>query len=92
MPPAARQGDPTGHPGLVASGNPTVLIGNQPAATMSDLHTCMMPPPAGPHGTAPFARGSATVTIGGSPALRMGDTSGCGAPVTFGFPTVTIGG
>lgn len=93
MPPAARVGDPTGHPGVITGpGVPTVLIAGQPAAVVGDLHTCSMPPPAGPHPPSPFPMGSMTVLIGGRPALRMGDVSGCGSPIISGAPTVMIGG
>ncbi len=93
MPPAARIGDPTPHPGSVAGpGVPTVLIGGRPAAAAGDIHSCAMPPNAGPHPPTPFPKGSTTVFVGGRPALRMGDVSGCGAPIVFGEPTVQIGG
>lgn len=93
MPPAARVTDQTTHPGLVAGpGTPTVLIAGLPAATVGDLHTCLMPPNAGPHPTAPFPMGSVTVLIGGRPALRMGDVSACGAVIVTGAFTVMIGG
>lgn len=93
MPPAARVGDPTGHPGTVTGpGVATVLLGGQPAAVVGDLHTCSMPPTAGPHPPTPFPKGSATVLVGGRPALRLGDTAGCGAPIVSGAPTVLIGG
>jgi uncharacterized Zn-binding protein involved in type VI secretion len=93
MPPAARVTDVTSHPGTVAGpGAPNVLIGGLPAATMADVHVCAMPPLAGPHPPAPFARGSATVQIGGRPALRLGDPSACGAVVVTGHPTVQVGG
>lgn len=94
MPPAARVGDPTGHPGVIAPpGVPTVLIAGQPAATVGTLHTCSMPPPAGPHPPAPIAPpGCPTVLIGGRPAARMGDLAACGAPIVAGAPTVLIGG
>jgi len=92
MPPAARVGDPTGHPGAITGpGVGTVLIANQPAAVAGDLHACSMPPTAGPHPPTPFPPGSATVLIGNRPALRVGDVSGCGAPITSGAPTVIIG-
>jgi uncharacterized Zn-binding protein involved in type VI secretion len=71
---------------------PTVLIGGLPAAVVTDLHTCLMPPLAGPHPPAPFAMASSTVMIGGRPALRMGDMSACGAVIVTGAPTVMIGG
>jgi len=93
MPPAARIGDPTAHPGSIAGpGVPTVLIGGMPAAVVGDTHACAMPPLAGPHPPTPIVRGSATVLIGGRPAARVGDTSGCGAPIVIGMPTVLIGG
>lgn len=92
MPPAARVGDPTGHPGVIAGpGVATVLIGGQPAAVLGDTHTCSFPPPP-PHPPTPMAMGSATVSIGGRPAVRVGDASGCGSPVVAGALTVLIGG
>lgn len=93
MPPAARVGDPTGHPGTITGpGVPTVLIGGMPAAVVGDLHACSMPPLAGPHPPTPIAKGSVTVLIGGRPAARVGDLSGCGAPIIMGMVTVEIGG
>jgi uncharacterized Zn-binding protein involved in type VI secretion len=93
VPPAARIGDPTGHPGTVAGpGVSTVLLGGQPAAVVGDMHSCALPPTAGPHPPSPFPSGSATVLIGGRPALRLGDMAGCGAPIVSGAPTVLIGG
>lgn len=92
MPPAARVGDLTAHPGVVTGpGVPNVLIGGMPAAVVGDLHSCAMPPLAGPHPPTPFPVGSFTVLIGGRPALRMGDVSGCGAPIVVGMFTVLIG-
>jgi uncharacterized Zn-binding protein involved in type VI secretion len=93
MPPAARMGDPTGHPGTISGpGVATVLLAGQPAAVAGDLHSCSLPPTAGPHPPSPFPPGSSTVLIGNKPALRVGDKSGCGAPILMGAPTVLIGG
>jgi|RhiMethySRZTD1v2_1073278.scaffolds.fasta_scaffold2833244_2 uncharacterized Zn-binding protein involved in type VI secretion len=93
MPPAARITDPSAHPGMISGpGVPNVLIGGLPAAVVGDLHTCAMPPLAGPHPPSPIVKGSVNVLIGGRPAARMGDLSGCGAPIVMGFPTVLIGG
>jgi uncharacterized Zn-binding protein involved in type VI secretion len=94
MPPAARVGDPSGHPGFVVGpGCPTVLIAGMPAAHVGDMHTCTMPPLAGPHPPSPILPpGCPTVLICGMPAARMGDMSGCGAPIIMGAPTVLIGG
>jgi len=92
MPPAARVGDPTGHPGTITGpGIMTVLIGGMPAAVMGTMHTCAFPPPP-PHPPSPIAKGSATVFIGGQPAARVGDMAGCSAPIVAGAPTVIIGG
>jgi uncharacterized Zn-binding protein involved in type VI secretion len=91
VPPAARVGDPTGHPGIIAGpGVPTVLIGGMPASVVGDMHTCAFPPPS-VHPPTPMALGSFTVLIGGRPAVRLGDIAGCGAPVIVGLPTVQIG-
>jgi uncharacterized Zn-binding protein involved in type VI secretion len=93
MPPAARVGDPTGHPGAISGpGVATVLIGGMPAAVMGDMHACAMPPLAGPHPPTPIVKGSATVFVGGRPAARVGDMSGCGAPIVLGMLLVEIGG
>lgn len=90
MPPAARVGDTTVHGGAVTGpGIPTVLIGKMPAATLGDLHACVIPVPHPP--VTPFVAGSGTVLIGGKPALRVGDSCGCGATVAIGEPTVIIG-
>lgn len=92
MPPAARTGDPTGHPGTVTGpGVATVLIGGMPATVLGDLHACAFPPPAS-HPPTPFTRGSATVLVGGRPAVRLGDMAGCGAPIIAGCLTVVVGG
>ena len=93
MPFAARIGDPTGHPGVIAGpGVPTVLVGGMPAAVMGDNHVCSMPPLAGPHPPSPITLGSLTVLAGGMPMARMGDIAGCGAPIIMGCPLVEVGG
>lgn len=90
MPAAARVTDLTNHGGTITGpGEPTVLIGGMPAAVVTDLHTCAIPPPHPP--VTPFPVGSATVFIGGKPALRVGDVCGCGATAAVGEPTVIIG-
>lgn len=92
MPPAARVGDPTGHPGIITGpGVPTVLIAGKPAAVVGDLHTCSFPPPA-VHPPSSIVAGSSTVLIGGRPAARVGDMAACGATILAGAPTVIIGG
>ena len=92
--PAARLGDLTAHGGAVTSGNPTVLIGGRPAATVGDLHVCPLCSP-GPHVGGPVMVGAPTVLIGGRPAARMGDPCVCAAPapdvIVSGCPTVLVG-
>lgn len=96
--PAARMGDPTAHGGMIVAGFPTVLIGGQPAARLSDMHVCPMVTPGVPpvpHVGGPIAMGSATVLIGNMPAARMGDMATCTGPpdvILSGCPTVLIGG
>ena len=93
--PAARIGDMTAHGGVIILGLPTVLIGGQPAARLSDMHTCPMVTGVVPHVGGPIALGSATVLIGGLPAARMGDMATCVGPpdtIVAGCMTVLIGG
>lgn len=92
MPPAARVGDQSNHPGVVTGpGVATVLIESMPAAVVGDTHTCSFPPPP-PHPPTPIAKGSATVLIGSRPAVRVGDVAGCGATIVRGATTVLVGG
>lgn len=96
MPPAARLTDMHAcpqvtvlvpHVGGPISGPcvPTVLIGNLPAATVTDMAVCVGPPDT-------IAKGSTSVLIGGLPAARMGDTCAHGGAIVVGLPTVLIGG
>jgi uncharacterized Zn-binding protein involved in type VI secretion len=93
--PAARMGDPTAHGGMIVIGFPTVLIGGQPAARLTDMHVCPMFTGLVPHVGGPISLGSATVLIGNMPAARMGDLAVCAGPpdtIVSGCPTVLIGG
>jgi uncharacterized Zn-binding protein involved in type VI secretion len=71
-------------PGL-PPGCPTVLIGNLPAARVSDMAACAGPPDI-------IVKGSATVLIRGLPAARLGDQTAHGGVIVLGCPTVLIGG
>jgi uncharacterized Zn-binding protein involved in type VI secretion len=96
--PAARMGDPTAHGGTIVLGFPTVLIGGQPAARVTDMHVCPMVTPGVPpvpHVGGPVTMGSATVLIGNMPAARVGDMATCVGPpdtIASGCFTVLIGG
>jgi len=91
MPAAARQFDPTDHPGLLVQGSPDVRIENLAAARVGDKHVCLLPPTAGPHPPSTIAKGSPTVLINGRPAARQLDTVGCGAQILRGALRVVIG-
>ena len=89
---AARVGDQTSHPGVIAGpGVPTVLICNLPASVVGDTHTCAFSG-VPPHPPTLMVTGSATVLIGGRPAVRVGDAAVCSATVISGAPNVLIGG
>jgi uncharacterized Zn-binding protein involved in type VI secretion len=105
--PAAPVPTPAPHPGLplaiIPPGAPTVLIGNQPAARMTDQTAPCMLPGCVPAGPGMIAKGSATVLISNMPAARAGDLTShlsCVAPIPGPTgnimppccPTVEIGG
>ena len=94
--PAARLTDTTAHGGVItAPGCPTVLIGNLPAARITDMHTCPMVTGVVPHVGGPILPpGSATVLIGFLNAARLGDQCTCTGPpdvIIKGEATVLIG-
>ena len=64
---------------------PTVLIGNLPAARISDMCTCVGPPDV-------IAKGSATVITMNMPQARIGDLTAHGGVLVAGMPTVMVGG
>lgn len=95
MPPAARMGDLTAHGGVITGGFPSVLIEKQPAARVTDDHTCPLSDGPKPHKGGPIVKGSMTVFIGKLPAARMGDQCVCVGPpdvIAKGAMTVIIGG
>ena len=92
--PAARLGDPTVHGGVIVVGMPTVLIGGQPAARITDMHTCPMVTVLVPHVGGPIILGSFTVLVGGMPQARQTDMLVCVGPpdaIMMGYPTVLVG-
>lgn len=96
MPPAARMGDMTEHGGVIAKGEMTVLMSNQPAARASDMHTCpKVEPGPVPHVGGPILPPcSTTVLINMMPAARVGDKATCVGPpdtIVKGDSTIMIG-
>ncbi len=95
MPPAARVFDFTNHGGsILGPGAPTVLIGGQPAARVSDVHVCPAVDGVKPHVGGTVITGHPMVLISGMPAARVGDVTQCAGPpgnIASGFPTVLIG-
>ena len=92
--PAARLGDPTVHGGAIAVGFPQVLIGNQPAARITDMHACPQVTVLVPHVGGPLILGSFTVITGFMPQSRVGDALVCLGPpdaVAMGCETVMVG-
>ncbi len=92
--PAARITDPSMHGGLISTGFPTVLIGNMPAARITDMHTCPLVTVAVPHVGGPLIMGAFTVLTGNFPQSRQTDMMGCVGPpdaVMMGMPTVLVG-
>jgi uncharacterized Zn-binding protein involved in type VI secretion len=104
--PAAPVPTPTPHPAMplaIIKGQPNVLIGNMPAARVSDMSQPCVLAGCVPGGPGMISKGSATVLIGGLPAARVGDLTAhpaCVAPIPSpvgkilppGCPTVIIGG
>ena len=104
--PAAPVPTPTPHPAMplaIVKGQPNVLIGNMPAARVTDLSQPCVLAGCVPGGPGMISKGSATVLIGGLPAARVGDLTAhtaCVAPIPSpvgkilppGCPTVIIGG
>jgi uncharacterized Zn-binding protein involved in type VI secretion len=70
--------------GPVLAGDPTVLIGFQPAARAGDKMVCVGPPDS-------IQSGESSVLIGGKDAARMGDPTAHGGVVVVGCPTVMVG-
>ena len=92
--PAARLGDPTVHGGVIVLGFPQVMIGNQPAARITDMHTCPEVTVLVPHVGGPLVLGSFTVLTGFMPQSRVGDALICVGPpdaVAMGCETVMVG-
>ncbi|MGQ3214232.1 PAAR domain-containing protein [Shinella sp.] len=90
-------------PLLIVKGQPNVLIGNMPAARVTDMTILCSLPGCVPGGPGMIAKGSSTVLIGNLPAARINDMTmhpACVAPIPSpvgkilppGCPTVMIGG
>ncbi|CAN7465262.1 PAAR domain-containing protein [Rhizobium sp. LjRoot30] len=104
--PAALVPTPVPHPALplaIITGLPTVMIGNMPAARLTDTSAPCTLPGCVPGGPGMISLGSATVLIGNLPAARINDMTmhaACVAPIPSptgkvlppGCPTVMIGG
>lgn len=95
--PAARIGDMTVHGGSIVAGEPTVMIGNKPAARVMDFHACPMQTPAVvpiPHVGGPIIMGAWTTLVGFMPQSRISDMAICFGPpdmIAQGEYTVLVG-
>lgn len=104
--PPALVPSPNAHPALplpIVKGQPNCLIGNMPAARVTDISSPCTLPGCVPAGPGMISMGSTTVLIGNMPAGRVNDLTShasCVAPVPApvgkvlppGCPTVIIGG
>ena len=104
--PAALVPTPHPHPAVplaIVTGQPTVLVGNMPAARLTDMTVPCVLAGCVPGGPGMIAMGSSSVLIGNMPAARINDMSShatCVAPIPSpvgkilppGCPTVMIGG
>lgn len=70
--------------GPILTGESTVLIGNMPAARVSDKAHCNAPPDS-------ISKGAAGVLIANQQAARLGDPTAHGGVIVQGFSTVLIG-
>lgn len=70
---------------IAGPGSPITLVGNLPAARVSDMATCVGPPD-------PIVMGSSTVLISYMPAARLTSNTSHGGLVVLGWPTVLVGG
>ena len=76
---------PTPHVGgPILTGESTVLIGNKPAARVSDKAKCNAPPDS-------IAMGAPNVLVGNKMAARIGDPTAHGGVVVQGLSSVLIG-
>lgn len=71
--------------GPVLDGSKTILIGNQPAASVGVHCACN-------GATDTVMRGSTTVLVGGRPAARIGDATAHAGVISEGEGSVLIGG
>lgn len=97
---------PVPHPPMplaIVKGQPDCLIGNMPAARVTDMTVPCMLASCVPAGPGMISKGSSSVLIGNLPAARVGDLTthaSCVAPIPAptgkilppGCPTVIIGG
>jgi uncharacterized Zn-binding protein involved in type VI secretion len=70
---------------IIAPGAPTVLIGELPAARVTDMAICVGPPDV-------IVLGSFTVLTMEMPQARIGDLTAHGGTIILGEFTVLVGG
>ena len=70
---------------VMPPGQPMVLVGGMPAATVGTMAVCVGPPDA-------IVLGSFTVMTGAMPQARLGSLTAHGGTIVVGMPTVLVGG
>lgn len=82
-----RLGDSSSHGGSMISAGSTVLVNGVPVCVDGDSHSCPIPD----HGVTSVTASSSVRSTGGKRVVKIGDGAGCGAVITQGSPTLTVG-
>lgn len=83
--PVARLGDTSSHGGSIVSASSTFDLMGVPVARVGDTFACPR------HGKQTIVTGSPTHTDNGKPLAHVGSKVSCGATITTGCATFTIG-
>lgn len=82
-----RLGDGSSHGGSMVSAGSTVLVNSVQMCVDGDSHACPIPG----HGVTTVSASSSVKSTGGKRVVKVGDVAGCGAVITQGSPTLTVG-
>ena len=84
---AVRLGDSSDHGGKMISAGSTVVVNGVPMCVDQDMHSCPIPY----HGITPVTASSSVKSTDGKRVIKVGDVAGCGAIITQGSLTLTVG-
>lgn len=83
--PVARLGDTSDHGGKIITASPTFKVGDVPVARIGDILDCPQ------HGQNPIVSSIVQHKQGGVVLAHVGSKTACGATITTGCATCTIG-